>query len=310
MTIKKIIFILLPCFHILIPSRAYGQEWKTKFDAYFNNIRANTPTTLPVEINDNSLAEDILNSLEPYFIDSIASVRIRSYELCHFITSTSPTRAIRTLGVDLLLSACKSGDAQTTGIVLNMLKTFDNNDFSQTAKAYVSDALQDNAAHLAEWTKLAGFLDLRALIPRIKTYSQPGKTPALRWAALLSLARLQQAWAIEEIMVRVRRLPLNDDLVYRIFPDLIFTRQRAPIDYMVEVLHQDNASCLTADVENEQSIPCGYRVMEQLARVIDGFPLEVGEGGDVITADYPTALTLVRKWFRMNNNYHILENRF
>jgi hypothetical protein len=50
--------------------------------------------------------------------------------------------------------------------------------------------------------------------------------------------------------------------------------------------------------------------MEQLARVIDGFPLAVGEGGDVITADYPTALTLVRKWFRMNNNYHILENRF
>ena len=310
MSTKKILLTLLPCLHLLFITVAHAQEWKTKLDSYFNGIRADASPALPIEINDKRFSEDILHSLQPYFVDSTELVRIKSYELYHLITSQSTKPATRTQGVDLLLSACKNGNARTTGILLNMLKTFDKNDFSQTAKSDISHFLQDGAPHLAEWIKLASFVDLRALIPRIKPYSQPGNPAALRWAALLSLARLEQDWAIEEIMGRVKRLRVNDDLVYRIFPDLIFTRQRAAIDYMVEVLHQDNTSCLTADVENEHPVPCGYRVMEQLALIIDGFPVNAGEDGDLMTTDYPTALSIVRKWFQMNKNHHILDNRF
>ena len=300
---------LLACYLLFITDM-HAQEWQANIDTYFTNIRTGASPKLPKEANDAELADDILNSMKPYFRDSTESVKIKSYELCYYVATRSTFPAIRTKGVELLLAACTTGDAKTTGIILDMLSTLDKKDFSQMAKAEVIQFLQDKTPHLSGWIKLAGFLNLRELIPRIRPYSQPGNPQSSRWAALLSLARMDEQWATAEILVRVKRLPLNDDLVYRIFPDLVFTRQRAAIDHMIEVLHQDNKSCLTADAEREEPIPCGYRVMEQLAPVIDGFPLQTGEGGDIVTTDYQAALALVRNWFHQHKNYQLLVNRY
>lgn len=288
----------------------HAQEWQANIDTYFANIRAGASPDLPEEANNAELSDHILNSMVPYFRDSAESLRIKSYELCYHVATRSPLPAVRVKAVELLLSACTTGDAKATGIILDMLTTLDKNDFSQTAKAEVRQFLQDKIPHLSEWIKLAGFLNLREFIPRIRPYSQPGNPQSLRWAALLSLARMDEQWATAEVLMRVKRLPLNDDLVYRIFPDLVFTRQRAAIDHMIEVLHQDNGSCLPADAENEEAIPCGYRIMEQLAPVINGFPVQTGEGGDIVTTDYAAALSLVRRWFHKHKNYQLVVNRY
>lgn len=248
--------------------------------------------------------------MELYFRDSTESVRIGSYELCYYLATRSTLHAVRVKAVELLMAACTTRDAKATGIILDRLSTLDKKDFSQTAKAEVRQFLQDKEPHLSKWIKLAGFLNLRELIPRIRPYSQPGNPHALRWAALLSLARMDELWATAEILMRVKKLPLNDDLVYRIFPDLVFTRQRAAIAHMIEILHQDNESCLPADAENEEPIPCGYRIMEQLAPVIDGFPVQTTEGGDIAGTDYAATLSLVRRWLHTHKNYQLLVNRY
>ena len=287
-----------------------AQEWKATIDTYFTSIRTGSSPPLPEEANNAEHSDHILDSIQPYFRDSTESVRIKSYEMCYYIATQSTVPAVRIKSVELLLSACTTRDPKTTGIILDMLRTLDKKDFSQTAKAEVRQFLQDKVPHLNEWIKLAGFLNLRKLIPHIRAYSQPGNPQPRRWAALLSLARMHEQWAAAEILLRVKRLPLNDDLVYRIFPDLVFTRQRSAIDHMIEVLHQDHASCLSADAEKEETIPCGYRIMEQLAPIIDGFPVTTGEGGDIVTSDYEEALSMVRRWFHTHKNYHLLINRY
>ena len=310
MIMKTLSTTLLACYFLAIVTDLYAQEWQTSIDTYFISIRTGTSPGLPEEADKAEFSEEILNATERYFRDPSEPVRIRSYELCYHVATRSSVPAIRIKGVELLLSACTTGDAKATGIILDMLSTLDKKDFSQTAKAEVRQFLQDKTPHLSEWIKLAGFLNLRELIPRIRPYSQPGNPQSLRWAALLSLARMDEQWATAEILMRVKRLPLNDDMVYRIFPDLVFTRQRAAIDHMIEVLHQDNESCLPADAENDEPIPCGYRVMEQLAPVIDGFPVQTREGGDIVTTDYSAALMLVRSWFHKHKNYQLLMNRY
>ena len=103
---------------------------------------------------------------------------------------------------------------------------------------------------------------------------------------------------------------MNDNLVYNIFPDLVFTRRPEAIAFLIEEIGSNEKNCLSADVEREVSIPCGYRIMEQLAPVIEGFPFDLDESGDLKASNYPAALATVRQWFSDHKTYVILNSRY
>jgi hypothetical protein len=164
--------------------------------------------------------------------------------------------------------------------------------------------------HFDKVIRLAGFLDLKNLAAELTPLTASGTPQQIRWAALLALVRMKDETAQQQLMSRVKRLPVNDDVVYQVFPDLIFSRDREAINYMVEIMQSDAKNCTSADVEREIPIPCGYRIMEQLAPVIKNFPVEMEEGGDIKTNDYLAALASVRYWFNKNKNYEILTDRY
>jgi hypothetical protein len=112
------------------------------------------------------------------------------------------------------------------------------------------------------------------------------------------------------MMRRARKLPVNDDVIYSIFPDLVYTRNKEAVSYMIEVLQRDDATCMSADAERQAPIPCGYRVMEQLAPIIKGYPLALDASGDIKTNDYVAALKTVREWFTKHPNYEILKDKY
>jgi hypothetical protein len=116
--------------------------------------------------------------------------------------------------------------------------------------------------------------------------------------------------ATAEILNRVKRIPVNDEVVYEVFPDLIYTRQTDALDYIVKALHSDAKNCIAADAEKDIPILCGYRIMEQLAPVIEGYPLHLDEFGDVQTLDYPAALNTVREWFLKHKSYTIRHDKY
>lgn len=163
-----------------------------------------------------------------------------------------------------------------------------------------------------ELLKLMGYLEMRDMAEEIRPLSSSANTNKRdRWAALLSLARMGDAVSVQALMQRVQKLPVNDDVVYEVFPDLAYTRQPEAINYMITVLKSDEKNCLSADAENETAIPCAYRVMEQLAPVIDGYPLQLDASGDVKTKDYVKALTSVRKWIGgKGSSYKIRRDTF
>jgi hypothetical protein len=99
-------------------------------------------------------------------------------------------------------------------------------------------------------------------------------------------------------------------VVYEVFPDLVYTRKREAIDYLIEALNSNSKNCESANAENAERIPCAYRVMEMLAPIIENYPLKRNESGDIETNDYPTALQKVKDWFKENKNYKILKDNF
>jgi hypothetical protein len=131
-----------------------------------------------------------------------------------------------------------------------------------------------------------------------------------RWAAMLALARMNDQQAIDDVLNRVKRMPVGDAVVYEVFPDLVYTRRPEAVSYLVEALNNDAKNCESANSDDTERIPCAYRVMEMLAPIIENYPLKQNASGDIETYDYPMALQTVREWFKINKAYKILRDTY
>ena len=287
-----------------------AQGWQADIEQYFNKVRSKTYPALPANAFSEQNERGVLSFINPYLTDSSTAVATKAHEIYYAISSKSDDVSIRTLGVQTLLRACSQADREITGTVLDLVIQFNKDDFTLAAKDSVRKLVKNENHHLEELMKIAAFLDLKDLIPDIRPYSQPGNQPSKRWAAIISLARMGESSAVGEMMKRVSKLPMNDNLVYNIFPDLVFTHRPEAIAFLVEELGSNERNCLSADIEREVRIPCGYRIMEQLAPVIGGFPFDLDESGDLKTSNYPAALATVRQWFSDHNTYVILNRRY
>lgn len=295
---------------ILSVAGVYAQEWRSDLNHYFDSVRKEKYPSIPESLLAAKEKSEMLAIIGSLLSDSSYSVRAKALELTYFVSSHASSSSVRNRGVEMLLQPCINGDIETTGVALDLVAKFRRSDFTSAAKDYVRKLAQRPTLQYNEILKVAAFLELRDLTGDIRKRSQVGNRPAMRWTALLSLARMGDNDAVSDIIGRVKKLPVNDDLVYKVFPDLVFTRSRPLINYMVDAMMSDSTDCLAADAEKEINIPCGYRIMEQLAGIVDGFPLELNDTGDLQANDYSAALQKVREWFVENSDYAILDNEY
>lgn len=295
---------------LLVPILSHSQEVKDLVSLYFNEVRANNYPAIPKQLSLGENAKATLAALEPYFTDTVQSIRAKAYAIAQLAGSNSRVPIVREGAVRQLVNACRDRDAGNVGLALSYLTNFQKEDFSIAARDSIKSLVKRNPPHFDQLLKLAGFLELQDLKGEIKPYTQPGNPKQVRWAAILSLARMNDATALQDMMTRIKKLQTNDDVVYEIFPDLVYSRQREALDYLVVVLNSDDKKCMSADAEREAPITCGYRVMEQLAPAIEGYPLQLEVSGDVKTKDYTAALNTVRDWFRKHPHYEINRNTY
>jgi hypothetical protein len=295
---------------IMFTPHAHAQDIKQETEEYFREIRRGnfpaTPGSLILPENENM----ILYLMGHYLHDTVYAVRAKAHEIAYLVASHSTNTHIRNQGVEILTTACAQPALGMTAILLDLLKQFEKKDFSIAAKDTLRMLVKAHAPHVDQFMKLAAFLDLKDLIPVIRPSTQPGNPIGTRWAAYLSLSRMGEKSATAEILRRIKKIPLNDDVVYEVFPDLIYTRQPEALTHVIEALYSDEKNCMAADAEKDAPTVCGYRIMEQLAPVIIDYPLQLDEFGDLQTNDYPAALEHVREWFLKHKTYTIRNDKY
>jgi hypothetical protein len=114
---------------------------------------------------------------------------------------------------------------------------------------------------------------------------------------------------IQFITERLTQASVNDDFVYEVVPDLIYTRQPEIFEYLEQIILSNAQNCSSANPDAETNILCGYRVMEYLAPVIEDFPLPTDEYGELMVDDYPEALEELRNWL-VDQDYAIDTDTF
>lgn len=304
--IKHVFYILL----LTLPILAQAQDTKILLHQYFKEVRANKYPPISVSFSLPENAKKILIEVKPFYNDTSANVRTKAYGIIRYVGDKSRVTTVREECVNMLVKASKDKDAGNVGTVLGYLTQFLKQDFSNESLNGIRRLLKSNPPHVDKVMRLAGFLQLEDMKDFIRPYAQPGNSQPIRWSAIVSLARMGDAEALDEMMRRTKKIKVNDDVVYEVFPDLIYTHQRVAYDYLVEVLMQEDKNCISAHPDREEPIQCGYRVMEQLAPVVEGYPLKVHASGDLITDDYVGALITVRNWFGENKNYKILRDTY
>jgi hypothetical protein len=288
----------------------YAQQPTELLKLYFSEVRVGTYPSIPKQLSIAENSKAVLNALPAYLQDTVAGVRSKAYTIAALAGNNARQTNLREQAVQQLLKGVKDPDSGNAGVALDYLTLFRKDDFTAASKDSVRNLFRRKPAHIDVLMKLIGYLELTDLTESFTPYTQKGYPQAIRWAAIISLARMNDASATEEMMRRARKLPVNDDVIYEVFPNLAYSRRPEAIAYMVEALKSDEKSCLSADAENEQAIPCGYRIMEQLAPVVDGYPLQLDESGDIKTKDYVAALNTVREWFVKHPDYKILRDRY
>ncbi len=274
-------------------------------DNYFQEYKTTGKSDYKTEqeiIRTNKL-DKLISQLTPYYTDSLTIIRQKAYYLTYKkgISGTEKNEA----AVLKLLEGCNDRNGGIVGQNLGFLKDFSPATFNKQARKNIEDLLNKrHAVHFKKLAMLAGYVGISPESLE-KQLLMPDITKEKKWALSLALAREGKTEQIEYCLNVIKKMPVNNDLMNYILPDLIYIRQKEAIDYCIILLNSDEKLCSPSDPDKQGKILCGYYMMEQLATVVIDFPYKIDGTGSLITEDYESALNTVRKWFQTNPTYKL-----
>lgn len=256
-------------------------------------------------ILEQMATSSLLDEMAPFYSDSSQTIRSKAYYLT-YIKAKSAQADEQTLAVTALALGCADLSPIVVGQNLGYLKSFPPNAFNLTTKEQLLHLLRNSKVyHYKQLVLLMGYLNVGNTLLQQKLMQPDDLTPDLQWAIHLALARMGHEASLTYCLSKAQNLPLRNETIEYVLPDLIYTRQKKAIDFCVQVLNDPRTDCLSPNPDKSQGILCGYRVMELLAPVIEGFPFEIDHSGSINTQDYEEALIKTRLWFQSNPDYKL-----
>jgi hypothetical protein len=305
---KKYVLVLLISFtHFVLPAQHSVKD----LSEYMKSIRKKPQTPVPISIfADKKNSLKMFRLLEPYFDDTLAVVRGKALYLAKQMGSRSTDEVLRHAVVHHLVLALNDRNAGVCGNVIQALSKFSRLDFGKVELDSILNHIRVGVPHLDKIMKLAAYLQINGSVRKINTAIESTKSAQLKWAGLVSLARLSDRSAINRIVNRLSKASINDDFIYEVIPDLVFTRQREILVFIETIIKSDSKDCTSSNPDSNEKIKCGYRAIEMIAPAIEEFPYSVDESGSLNTDNYEEALAKIRDWLNAHSDYIIRDDEY
>lgn len=305
-------------FIIVIANIAVNAQSKKDFDNLFNKrideIRNNRGfygyNYMPFV---KAFPDYVLKSTEKYQKDTLLTIKMFVLELMCQIMFTSDNTEIKQKVCEQMLDMCYDKDINIRKYVSANSKRFYKDDFSYVSRKKIVNFFDLDIEMYKHFIKIAGYLQIIELKDKLTNIiSDPTiKDFQTKWDARLALARMGDEYQANYCTDWVRSKGVNNNVVMYFFPDLVYTRNKGAIEYLIEQLNSDERNIYPSNPDNDTKIVCGYRVMEQLAPIIKDYPYQYYETTKQLkTNDYIKALADIRLWFKNNPNYTILTDKF
>lgn len=304
-------FSLLICL-LVLPVRSAAQSPRTLIDQIMTAVRGNqvTPVNLR-QIYDPAQATAIMQSLYPYFTDSLWTVRSRSLALGTRAAVHSGHTALCQNMIARLLDALKDAHPTVRRQAAGLLRQFRKEDFNEVSRARIRQLLTQRGIPLGSLALLAGYLDLPATRPILRSWlNQQDTSPANRFYIRQALARMGDVSSLDYFTRRISTVSLTGVVLEELGPVLAYIRQPATIQYLIDLIKGSQTNCFSPNPDYEAGIPCAYLAMEYLAPTLTGFPIPFSDG-ILETDDHETALREVRNWLEsLGGDYPIRRDNY
>lgn len=299
---QKLLFILL----LAIVPHVYGND-VTEYLVKYKKTGI-SDFNLEQKIIQRTDFDVLVNELTRFYIDTVINVRQKAYYLTY--RNAFINKSHQSLAINILLRGCSDRNGGIIGQNLEFLKNFNIVDFDRQSLQTINLQLANSRIqHYKELVLLAGFVGTGKDILYQK-WLESQNNAATKWFISLALARMANSENISYCVNMVKTLPINDNLIDNIIPDLIYTRQRECIDLCVKILNNNEKLCHSLNPDDESHINCGFRILELLAPIVINIPLKVDATGIVYSGNYEELLNKVKKWFLDNPKYQIQTDKY
>ncbi len=312
MNLIKLIKIVFPFLVIVLGMQGLYAQTKKEFDAQLEQVvgqcRSKVPYNSDFEKYNRKFPEFVFKKTKDLLQDSSSEVRFFAINLISKLASTSQDQSIRQAGVFSLLNT----NPGSLYIAAKELQQFNKEDFNGASKDSLRAFIKTEEKRQDEIIMLVGYLDMYDQITALRNLlSYPENLGAKeRWKIRLALARMGDIDEINNCIEFGKKNGCSLQAVYRVFPDLIYTRQKNVFDYLIEIMQNDTIKTPSANPSSNKKIACGYRIMELFPGIVEGYPLKHAFGKQIATNDYKKALQTARQWFIDNPDYKINKDKF
>ncbi|MDP4189518.1 MAG: hypothetical protein Q8907_15305 [Bacteroidota bacterium] len=243
----------------------------------------------------------VLEKLTGLISDNSTDKRSLVYRLADYLGRMTSDPKIKKQSLILLIKGLNDKDGAIVYTNLQALKQYTRRDFDLRMKHDISQKIQEGAQpHYELLVKIGGWLDIPDLnvFFRQKLQDKSGTTNRERWAMRLAMARMGEQDMVQYCLRKAEAAPLNDDAVYDLVPDLVYTRQKPIFAYLFRIIESDDRNCSSPNPDRNADIICAYGVIEKIAPVIVRFPLKTDKSGELVSNNSKEILSVSRKWIK------------
>ncbi len=305
------LFITFLCIGLLCSANAFCQSLdivsKSLNEAVSNQYTAISYKNLSKAADLNEAIE-LLKSKQS---DSIEEVRSRCYKILGNVGPLITNQNDRKNIVERLSAGLNDPSSGIVGNVLEYLEDYTKDDFNESAKQALLNALENKVAHYSSLVKILGFVNPLGMDPiLIRLANTDSLSNEIKWSVKLAQARTGNVSAENFVLNKISRFDVNDRFMFNILPSVVYIKTKGVANLLRDIILDDAKNCQSADMEQDEAILCGFQAMEYLAGMLQNFPVAVDEDGYLQTDDYNGALQQVRDWLSANPEFILDKTRY
>lgn len=234
----------------------------------------------------------------PYYINEKRDSRnrLRSYRFLYLVGLEQSSLSSRVV-THLVSHGLWDENPGNRESVCSFLESFSPQAFTSATSNQVSSVVLEQKMPSKQISFLAARLNIESLIPYFENLlNQKDLSMSTKWYLNVTLGRYGDDDAVLWCLNQIERTGMNDMVILALIPDLVFTRNKNAIDFLLESILSDEQNCSSPNLDSDAKITCAYRLMELVAPAISDFPFQVDAAGQLDTNDYEKALVVVREW--------------
>jgi hypothetical protein len=304
-------FLTVALLVLLFLTGNYGQEKNSPASVikeYFDEAMNGKSISVSPAVLEQIPLPELIDQSKPFLYNKDPFVRYKAIDLFNMKGALLKNSEDKKIIVTLLIEACKDSDGGNSGVASKALLLYALNDFTPQAADSLVSLLTRRHFYYERIIRIAGFLQttkanevLNDLHTKDTTITKKEK-----WAVDLALARMGNQESLEYCMGKITSVPVNDQSLAYLFPDLIYMRQPASINYMLQEVLSDEKKCRSSNPDKEEKIICAFKILELVAPVIAEFPVKLTSYGELDIENYDEALKAVREWIKQDKPYSLI----